>query len=165
MISLRALEPEDLELLYTIENNPEIWSLGTHEAPFSRYALRRYLEEQPSDIFSTHSLRLVITEKKKAIGLIDLYNYDAISRSAEVGIALLKEAQGKGYSSTALLLLEEHASTILNIRMLYAKIPAKRNPASISLFTKRGFKQVATLPKWHYFNGKYEDLDLLQKIF
>ena len=165
MIELRALEPEDLEFLYTIENNPEMWSLGTPEAPFSKYTLRRYLEEQPGDILATHTLRLVIVRDRKAVGLIDLYNHDTISRSAEVGIALLDGERGKGYASEALKLMEKHAVAILNIRMLYAKIPAKRNERSMKMFLGNGYKHTCTLPEWHYFDGSYEDLYLLQKIF
>ena len=37
-IRLRALEPEDLELLYRWENNPELWSLGNTMSPYSRYS-------------------------------------------------------------------------------------------------------------------------------
>ena len=164
MISLRALEPEDLELLFTIENNPELWSLGTPEAPFSKYSLRKYLEEQPSDIFSLKTLRLVISNDKKSIGLLDLYNYDAVSRSAEVGIALLESEQDKGYSSEALKLLNQYAKNILNLRMLYVKIPSDRNMRSYKLFINNGYVPVATLPQWHYFAGNYEDLKVLQKI-
>jgi diamine N-acetyltransferase len=43
-ISLRALEPEDLELLYQWENDPTVWLLSGTMAPFSRYVLKRYLE-------------------------------------------------------------------------------------------------------------------------
>ena len=33
-VSLRAPEPEDLELLYHWENNPEWWGLGNTLAPY-----------------------------------------------------------------------------------------------------------------------------------
>ena len=32
-VILRALEPEDLELLYTIENDPEVWDVTAVGAP------------------------------------------------------------------------------------------------------------------------------------
>ena len=36
-VCLRAPEPEDLELLYSWENNPEWWEIGNTLAPYSRY--------------------------------------------------------------------------------------------------------------------------------
>ena len=42
-ILLRAMEPEDLELLYQIENNPALWKVGVTNVPYSRYQLRDYL--------------------------------------------------------------------------------------------------------------------------
>ena len=32
-ISLRAMEPEDLDLLYTIENDTSIWNVGLTNVP------------------------------------------------------------------------------------------------------------------------------------
>ena len=51
LIHLRAIEPEDLDFLYEIENDPSIWNVGTPTAPYSRYALKEYLENQPQDLF------------------------------------------------------------------------------------------------------------------
>ena len=36
-VVLRALEPEDLDLLYGIENNPEVWDVSPTNVPYSRY--------------------------------------------------------------------------------------------------------------------------------
>ena len=38
-IRLRAIEPEDLDLLYRIENDRELWNVGTTNVPYSRYTL------------------------------------------------------------------------------------------------------------------------------
>ena len=35
-IILRALEPEDLDVLYSIENDIELWSVGYTTVPYSR---------------------------------------------------------------------------------------------------------------------------------
>ena len=60
-IRLRALEPEDLELLYRWENNPELLeSLGNTMSPYSRYILKEYIRESHRDIFDLKQLRLMI---------------------------------------------------------------------------------------------------------
>ena len=40
---LRALEPEDLDILYEWENDPELWKYGSTLTPYSKFALRDYL--------------------------------------------------------------------------------------------------------------------------
>ena len=73
-IYLRALEPEDLELLYTIENAPQLWAVNSNPEPYSRFALRKYIEEQPNNIYQTGAMRLIICRESdnEAIGIVDL---------------------------------------------------------------------------------------------
>ena len=59
-ISLRALEPEDLELLYDWENDMSNWLISNTMSPFSRFTLKRYLENSHKDIYETGQLRLMI---------------------------------------------------------------------------------------------------------
>ena len=39
-IILRALEPEDLNFLYQIENNESFWEVSHTQTPFSKYILK-----------------------------------------------------------------------------------------------------------------------------
>ena len=45
-ITLRALEPEDIELLYSWENDTELWQVSNTLAPFSKYVLTQFIESQ-----------------------------------------------------------------------------------------------------------------------
>ena len=38
-VTLRAIEPEDLDLLYQIENNQQLWHVGATNVPYSRYTI------------------------------------------------------------------------------------------------------------------------------
>ena len=49
-IRLRAPEPEDLELLYKMENDTTLWSVGNSTQPYSRYTLRNYIEQTRNDL-------------------------------------------------------------------------------------------------------------------
>ena len=51
-IKLRALEPEDLELLYEWENNESYWTISSTISPFSKYTLKRYLENSHKNIYA-----------------------------------------------------------------------------------------------------------------
>ena len=59
-VKLRALEPEDLEMLYTIENNQSEWNVGATNVPYSRYVLRDYIANTASDIYADRQLRLMV---------------------------------------------------------------------------------------------------------
>lgn len=59
-ILLRALEPEDLDILYEWENDTDLWKYGSSLSPFSRFALRQYLVYAQQDIYQTKQLRLMI---------------------------------------------------------------------------------------------------------
>ena len=164
MISLRALEPEDLDLLYEVENDERTWSVSASRTHFSRFALRQYLAGQPADAFQAGELRLVITDGNTAVGLIDLTNFSPMDGRAEVCILIHPAHRGKGYARTALGLLEDYARQFLRIRMIYALISARHNPVSLRLFSSAQYEQVATLPAWHNRGGEYEDVFLVQKF-
>ena len=48
---LRALEPEDLEFLFALENDPDLWAVSdVLPAPISRHALREYLHHSAASL-------------------------------------------------------------------------------------------------------------------
>ncbi len=59
-IRLRALEPEDLELLYEWENNRSYWAVSNTITPYSKYTLKRFLENSHKTIYETGQIRLMI---------------------------------------------------------------------------------------------------------
>ena len=61
-IFLRALEPEDLDFVYEIENDENIWELSHTQTPYSRFLIKQYLEEAHKDIYEAKQLRLVISD-------------------------------------------------------------------------------------------------------
>ena len=64
-IYLRALEPTDLELLYTCENDRLVWKVSNTITPFSKYILQQYLESSQNDIYTNKQLRLMICTKNR----------------------------------------------------------------------------------------------------
>lgn len=66
-VRLRAPEPEDLEMLYKWENNELYWIISNTVSPFSKYTLKRYIENSHKNIFELGQLRLMIdlSEEKK----------------------------------------------------------------------------------------------------
>ena len=165
-IYLRALEPEDLSFIYEIENDQNIWEVSNTQTPYSRFLIKQYLENAHQDIYEAKQLRLVICKNKnfKAIGLIDLFEFDPRNNRAGIGIIIKSESErNQGVGSQALELTINYSFKNLNLNQLFANINAE-NSASIALFAKFGFEKIGTKKQWNLIDGKYQDEDLFQLL-
>ena len=164
MISLRTPEPEDLELVYAMENDTTLWSVGSTTLPYSRYTLRLYLEQSKQDLYAERQARFVIgVENGEAAGMIDLADFDPLNSRAEVCIGLLGKYRGKGIATRTLNLICDYAFKKLHINQLYAFIP-EWNEESLRLFEKNGFKKSALLQQWLRTENGYSNVFLVQKL-
>ena len=164
-IYLRALEPEDLEFIHTIENDESIWEISNTNTPYSKFLIKQYLEHAHKDIFEVKQLRLVISSYEDLpLGMIDLFDFDFKHRRAGVGI-LVKEPNDrlKGYGREALKLLIDYSFKHLDLHQLYCNI-SEENEASIKLFSNHGFKKIGLKKEWNYVNGSYKNEYLFQLI-
>ncbi|MFV0310043.1 MAG: GNAT family N-acetyltransferase [Dysgonomonas sp.] len=165
-ISLRAVEPEDLDQLYGWENSTALWVHGNTLAPYSKLILRQYINDAlEMDIFQSRQLRLMIdlTDEKVTIGTIDLYEIDAHNRRAGIGILIDETYRKKGYASQALSLMAGYAFNFLYLHQLYAYISIS-NINSIRLFEKAGYKETGILKDWIQRGDRFEDVQLSQLI-
>jgi len=164
-IYLRALEPEDLEFIHTIENDESLWELSNTITPYSKFLIKQYLEHSHKDIFEVKQLRLVISDyEEKALGMIDLFDFDFKNSRAGVGI-LVKETQDRqlGYGKEALQLLINYSFTHLGLHQLYCNI-SEENMASIKLFTSQGFNKIGLKEDWNYVDGTYKNEFIFQLV-
>jgi diamine N-acetyltransferase len=165
-IRLRALEPEDLEFLHAVENDETIWEVSNTQTPYSKFLIKRYLENAQQDIYEAKQLRLAICKGKdfRAIGLIDLYDFDPRNRRAGVGIVIRQTAERRqGVGAEALELLVNYAFSKLDLHQVYANIDVD-NEASIALFSKFGFEKIGIKKDWNLLAGKYKDEAIFQRI-
>lgn len=165
-IYLRAVEPEDLEILYRIENEPSFWEVSSFTVPYSRYVLKQYIENSSSDVYADKQLRLMIVRQSdhSVVGTIDVTDFVPLHSRGGVGIAILKENRREGFAKEALQLLCDYVSGFLRLKQLYAHIPAD-NEASIALFSSCGFQQCGVLKDWLQTDGKFKDAVMMQLIF
>ena len=164
LISLRSPEPEDLEMMYAMENDTTLWSVGNATLPYSRYTLRQYLEQSCQNLFAEHQARFVIElADGETAGMIDLADFDPLNSRAEVCIGLLGKHRGKGIATRALALLCDYAMKKLHINQLFAFIP-EWNEESLRLFEKNGFKKSALLKEWQRTEKGFNDVFLVQKL-
>ena len=165
-IKLRALEPEDLELLYNWENNESNWTISNTVSPFSRYTLKRYLENSHKTIYETSQLRLMIDhiQDKVTIGTIDLFDFDPFHNRAGVGILIANETyRRKGYATMSLTCIIDYCFKTLKLHQVYCNI-LDNNCESMDLFKKQGFIQAGIKKEWIKTANGYLDEYLFQLI-
>jgi len=163
-ISLRALEPEDLDLFYKWENDSSVWKISQTYKPFSRYLLKRYLENAHQDIFTVKQLRLMIEKDGVAIGTIDLFDYEPMHARAGLGIWIVQESNRRqGYAKEALRLTIEYAFFKLQLNQLYCNISAN-NQASINLFSALDFVLIGVKKKWNKSPNGWQDELMFQLL-
>ncbi len=165
-VSLRALEPTDLNFIYAIENNQDIWEISNTNTPYSKFLIQQYLENAHQDIYEAKQLRLVICKNNdfNAIGLIDLFDFDPKNRRAGIGILIQNpEERHQKFGSEALDLLINYAFQDLNLHQLYANIGTENSP-SVSLFSRFGFEKIGIKKQWLLVSGIYKDEAIYQLI-
>ncbi len=164
-ITLKALEPEDLDFLFRIENDESIWELSNTITPFSKALLKQYIENAHLDIFQVKQLRLTIVENTSVeqVGFIDLFDFDPINLRAGIGIIIDDQFQNRGFATEALELLIEYSFVHLRIHQLFANITSD-NLSSIKLFENNNFKAVGTKKDWISTPNGFKDEILYQLI-
>ncbi|MBT8314190.1 MAG: GNAT family N-acetyltransferase [Maribacter sp.] len=163
-IYLRALEPQDLDFIYELENNTDVWEISGTITPYSRHVLRQYLDNAHRDIYDVKQLRLCICKKDKVLGLIDLFDFDPQNKRAGIGIVILDEKdRNHGIGTEAIALICNYGLTTLGLRQVYANV-MEDNVSSLHLFKKMGFVEVGTKKDWIRTDEGFKNEVLLQKI-
>ena len=152
---LRAPEPEDLDVLFNMENDSSIWKVSGNVVPYSRYQIKKYIQQSQHDFFTDRQIRFMIVRMADSVvlGSVDLTDIDPYNGRAEVGIA-----------SAALKIISDYAKNFLRLRQLFCLIPAE-NKTSVKLFTTNGFVKSGKLSQWLVRLDSYSDVLVLQKFF
>ena len=140
-IKLRTLKDTDLDFLFSLENDKSLWAVSGTTEPFSLVQLANYITHAKQDIAIAEQFRFVIDWQGKAIGCIDLYEYNFKKQNAGVGIVILKEYRRKGFAKQSLALLIKYAWEKLHLKQLHTGIFSD-NKASLALFQSVGFEMV-----------------------
>ena len=164
-IKLRAIEPEDLDLLYRIENDVELWNVGTSNVPYSRYLLHDYVANAKNDIYTDRQVRMMVENSDgKIVGVVDLVSFDPANCRAEVGLIILNSYRRQGYGTAVLAQISDYALRILHLHQLYAYIDIE-NISSLKLFQKAGFVVASEIKEWLYDGVNFRDSLLVQYVF
>ena len=164
-ITLRALEPDDLDMVYQWENDLEVWRVSNTHTPLSKFALANYIKGNHRDIWAIREMRLMIEdENHRPVGTVELFDFDPYHGRAGVGIIVYDETNRRqGIATQALEIIAEYALNELGMIQIYANIAAS-NEASLKLFQKKGFKLIGIKKRWIKTPTGREDEHMLQKF-
>lgn len=164
IVKLRAMEPEDLDLLYQIENDSSIWHVGTNNVPYSRYVLHDYIAHASGDIYTDKEVRMMIdNEQGETVGIVDLVNFSPQHQRAEIGIVIKDGCRNLGYANAAIRKIMSYAHDVVHLHQLYAIVEAT-NEISLNLFESLGFSRSICLKEWTFNGNTYVDAIFIQKF-
>lgn len=163
---LRAVEPEDIDDLLMIENDPDIWAVSNTRAPYSRFQIEQYVFNAPNEIQTNHQLRLIAGYSGEnvgavTIGVLDFFDVDLINRRAGIGILVRNEFRNKGFARILLELAVNYSFNVLNLHQLHCSISSD-NTTSLRLFEHAGFIESGLRKDWILKNGRWTDEKLYQ---
>ena len=99
---------------------------------------------------------------QKAVGTLDLFDFDPVNSRASVGILVDNEYQCQGYGKMALSLLEEYCKEHLSLNQLVATVSID-NKQSLALFRSLCYNEVGVMKWWLKRGHQYYDVVLFQK--
>ncbi|MBR1644012.1 MAG: GNAT family N-acetyltransferase [Bacteroidales bacterium] len=161
-VTLRALEPEDIDDIYRWENDPSVWTSSATHLPFSRHVLTQYLlQATENDIYAQKQLRLVAEADGRSVGCADLFDYDPFHDRAGVGLLIDSRLRGCGYGTAMIRELGRFATHRIRLHQLYCHVAAS-NIASLTALRRCGFEPVGRLRDWLWNGSTWEDAFVLQ---
>ena len=163
-VKFRALEMDDLQWLYLIENDESLWKYSNTIVPFSKEILTKYILNSNRDIFDVKQLRMVVYSREVSrIGLIDLYDFSPENKRLALGIIIDEKYRNIGVAKNALSLIEKWIKNRLDIHQIYVNI-GEENLISIKLFKSLGYNKIGLKKDWNFYNNKFNSEYPFQKI-
>lgn len=159
-VVLRAMEPEDCEMVRGMFNDPELENLVVGWAfPVSRYAQSQWLANHYND---QKNFRFVIeTEQDGAVGIATLTDIDWKNRRATHGIKLAnKERRTKGIGTDAVMAIMRYAFDELQLNRLDGSW-FDENAASKGMYMKCGWVEEGVKRQYIFKRGAYRDLTVV----
>lgn len=163
-VYLRALEPQDVDLLYIWENDPEVWVVSDTLVPFSKYTLKEFVKSSHTDIYVSKQLRLMVDDYDgHSVGAIDIFDFDPFNRRAGIGILIDKHFRQHGFAEDAVRCVCHYLFTTLQLHQVFCNVMSD-NEISLHLFEKVGFVQCGVKKDWMRRKNHFIDVHILQLI-
>lgn len=150
-VYLRALEPDDLDFIFKIENDESLWELSHTQTPYSKFLIKEYLTNSHKDIYEAKQFRFVISDyAENPLGLIDLFDFDFKNKRVGIGILILNlKDRNIGIGTETLELVIKYVFSNFDMQQIYANV-LESNSISLKLFKSKGFSIVGLKKNWNF---------------
>lgn len=147
-IHLRPIEPNDIDLLYSWENNMANWEVSQSLIPFSRHSLSEYALAEHDLVRDGQFRYMICDQDMRSVGTLDLFQFNPMHRRCGIGILIAaKEDRRNNFAQDALETAIDYGWKTLNLKQWWCTI-LQTNEASISLFEKLGFERTGVKVDW-----------------
>ncbi|UCD64803.1 MAG: GNAT family N-acetyltransferase [Candidatus Zixiibacteriota bacterium] len=115
-------------------------------------------EVAEQDLKATDREKFTIVRKSDdlPVGQVAYFNYNALNRSAELGLIMDPDERKQGLGREAMKLLIKYLFRFRDLNKVYAQT-AEFNDAAIALLESIGFEKDGTLRQHHFYDGEYHD--------
>jgi aminoglycoside 6'-N-acetyltransferase len=158
-VTLDLLRDDDLEALFAMQSDPEVCRYMLYE-PRTR---ERVAEVRERDAAATRLektgdyVQPAIRDASGAlVGTLYFHLTSADDRTAEIGWALLRREQGKGYAREAAALMIDAAFGEIGLHRVYAELDP-RNEASVALCLRLGMRHEGHFVEHMWSKGEWTD--------
>lgn len=161
---LRAPEPEDVDIIYRWENDPEDWNSSYNNyAPLSRLQIEEHIRNCCNDPFGERQLRLMMERKDTAevVGGVEITELNPKNRTAFIGFYVDPKWRGIGIGTLMVSLVLNYCSELLGLRSLCAHTSAS-NGGAIKILQSNGFRPAGRLSSWLQDGRDRKDMLIFQ---
>lgn len=159
-IRFRRAEKDDLPLFMEWINDPDVIAGLTIYLPMAMWEEEEWFAGLSKRPQAERPMTVDIPDGDgwRAIGNVSVFNMDAVSRSAEVGIMLGDTSiWHQGYGTEAMRLLLKHGFETLNLNRIQLHVD-EANQWAVRLYEKIGFIHEGRKRQALYKNGQYQDI-------
>jgi RimJ/RimL family protein N-acetyltransferase len=160
---LRPWQDADLSVLTELRNDIAIQAQLLARARGSRSEqVREWLQRYggQSDRFL---LIIAARETDETLGFTQVTDMNSLDGHADVGICLIKQAQGRGLCKHVLDLLGDHLCSHWHLRKLNLRVRADNIPA-LRCYEKAGFERCGLLRRHIFIDDHWQDVVLMERF-
>lgn len=161
------MELADVQALHAWENASDDWWMGASILPVSVEAMTQFATGN-HDLYRDRQWRWMLDTREapgapwQTVGAVDLYDFEPRQLRAGVAVHIDADARRSGHAQAGLSILQDHASSHLGLKQLYAEVPANHE-ASLGLFQKAGYRATGRREQWiRTPQGGWSDVVTLQ---
>lgn len=161
VVTLRPRTDADLDLLFQLAADLDTWEERNPDPP--RPLTRDQYDARlarAADDDGGGKVSFVVESDGRAVGSASMFGIDPFARHAEVGIALVPQARGRGIGTAAIRQLVEFGFVRHNLRRIHLQAIAS-NTAAIRAYEKAGFVVEGRRREHAWVRGAYEDIVLM----